>query len=574
MRLLQKTLTLLIVVVIFVIPVLILSSTATATSINLVNSKSWVDVYSVMLYGALNGERSFFVNSESITSLTRVIPSTVDVKLYESENPFIKNIDNQLATGGYNVIKQKEGKNLNLELDPQTGRYILVGEGNYRIALSLAPYAVQEKAWVLFVNDDNLDEVVKRISHADFVLGVGNFKRDILKSIEPHFTDRINNNNIFKDSQEIATRFPSLKNVVIADGSMLEAEFFNTKNPVLLSGLNKILDDTYNFLEEHNVKNVIIVGNRLAVVGEQIRSRSNKKIAVFVKFGQSDAANNGKIYALTMFPTPVPVPKLIVTKAIYNPSSQEVIAYFTNEGNIELYAISTITVKNKDKELGSASDKEAHFIGVGETLPVRYKIPIPVDEITKDTVVEFYTSYGLMPSQLDTFLTMKNKYGPPFSTPLIVQEIADDDSQLTLMDAAYYKYAKRVGVTLNNPSTHKVYFAIKIKNLIVNGLEKDFFKKGLLQAGQTKTFYIPVQLDDIDLEENEEFDLSILYGKDADFLLKTIKQNLPFKVKGGSLISGMVASFTGEASPVTAIIIVLVLGGIIGLVIYKLKNKE
>ncbi len=552
---------------------LVASSVVAGASINLVNSKSWEDVYSVMLYGSLNKERSFFVNSESLTSLTRVIPSSIDINLYESENPFINNVDKQLSSGGYNVIRQEEGKNLNLELDPRNGRYILVGEGNYRIALSLAPYAVQENAWVFFVNDENLDDIVERISNANLVLAVGNFKRDVLTEVEPHFTDWINNNNLFKDSQEIATRFPSLKNVVIADGTMLESEFFSTDNPVLLSGLNKILDDTFTFLQEHNVKNVVIVGNRLSVVGEQIRSRSNKKIAVFVKFGQSDASNNGKVYALSMFPTPQPVPKLVVTKAIYNPSSQEIIAYYSNEGNIELYSLSTISVKNGNEELGSASDSEARFIGVGEVLPVRYDLPLPLDELTEDTVVEFYTSYGLLPSQLDTFLTMKNKYGPPFSIPLVVKDIEDDDSSLTLVDAAYFKYLKRIGVTLTNPGANRVNYAIKIKGLIVNGLKKDLFKKGSIGPGETKSTYLPVELDKVDMMENEEFHITVLYGKDADFLIKSLKQDLPFVVKSGSLITGMVASFTGEASPVAAIIIVLVLVGIAGFFFYRSKKK-
>ena len=536
---------------------IIFSLNVCAEGVHVANSENWQDVYSVLLSSSLESDKAIFLNSESITSITRTISTDFDLNIYESsKNPHIKNLKGQLSSSGYVILNDKKTSNFNLELDPQNGKYLVMSEDNPRISISLGALAVKEGYWVLIVTEDSVGEIVNRLSDASEVIAVGNFRRDYLEEIQPYFKEWINNNDLFEDSKDIAVKVGMAKNIVLADGSFLETEFFSTGNPVLLSGPNKVLDDIFIFLQENRVENVVVVGNQLAVVGEQIRTKSNKEISVFIKYGQGDAYNTGKIYALTTFPLPQPLIAITVEKATYNPSGEEVIIYFKNLGNTGVYELTTFSVKNENQEIGSASDKEVLYLGAQELLPVRYDVSLPVDELTDETFVEFYTSFGLYPSQLDTFLTTEGEYGPPFQTKLLVEDVGDDSSILEIVDVAYYTNLKRVGVKVLNNGTSDVYYTVKIQDLIVNGLPENLFKQDMVKAGQEKTTYIPIKLDKIDIEENTEFKLSLTYGSSPELLLKSIKEDIPFKVLAGGLSLPIIIAIVLILIAITALIFI------------------
>jgi hypothetical protein len=391
-----------------------------------------------------------------------------------------------------------------------------------------------------------------------------------LDQLEPVITERINNNDVFADSQELATRYGNTGSVILADGAFLETEFFVAKNPVLLSGYNRILDQTYEYLEEEQVQSVVIVGNELSVIGEQIRERSEKEISVFVKFGQSDTVNSGRVYALTMFPLPKPRLALTVKQALYDPVNQQLIASFENLGNAGIYQLTSLNVLDTEGEIiGSASNDEVVYIAAGELLPVTFNISLPSTSIEGSTV-EFFTSFGLYPAELDTFLTMQNKFGPPFSVPLLLADLEADPSKLSITEVAYYKNLKRVGVTILNEGENQVYYNLKINGLIVNGLEQDFFKQDTIRGGVEQTTYISVTLDDIDLEENNEFNIVLTYGQDEELLLNNVNVKYPFVATSTGIFAGLATSLGGTGSVVVLIIVVL---AVLGAAVYFLKIK-
>ena len=566
----KKSVILLIAIILFTI---FISFQSVSADVAVANSEDWVDIYSVLLSEAHEGRRAFFLNSDSITSLTKIMAKDQQVFVYESNDPYINNLHRQLSSVGYDASLEMSSDSLNLDLDPQTGNYYVISRDNPRISISLASLAVKDDAWVFIVDDDNVEDVVSRLESASNVVGVGNFKRSLLNQLEPQFDKYINNNDIFKDSQELAKLYGIDNNLILADGVFLETEFFSSKNPVMLSGHNKILDDTYAFLEENDVKAVVIVGNELSVVGEQIRERSEKSISVFVKFGQSDTSNSGKVYALTMFSLPKPKLALTVSQALYDSKTNQIVATFENLGNAGIYELTTLSVKDKDgTELGESSNPESIYIAAGEKLPIIFEdLDLPIDKIDGSNV-EFYTSFGLYPSELDSFLTMKNKFGPPFSIPLSLSDMEEDLSEIEVLDAAYYKGLKRVGVTIANKGEETVYYNLKINSLIVTGLEQDFFKADSLKAGEEKVTYLPVELDKIDLEENTEFNLVVNYGQDKDLLIKNLNLKYPFTVKSGGMLTALVAGATGDGSPVPLIIVIVVI--VLAVVIYVVIKKK
>ena len=546
--------------------VLFIASSAAAVEVSVANSRDWVDVYSVQLHGALNDNRVTFLNSESMTGLLRTVSDRADLIVYESqERPFNRNLAPKLESAGYTVLEDARIDSFNLDLDPQNGRYFVISEDYYRISVAVAPIAIEEDRWVLVANADRIDEIAARLENAESVVAVGSFRRDLLARIEGSFDEWISEDSIFIESQMLAERSQDSSRLILSDGFSLEAEFFNAQTPVLLVGYNRITDQTYEWILENDVRNIVVIGNRLAVVGEQVRERSGRQIGVFIKFGQSDTQNTGRIYALTMFPLPQPLLGLTVQRAVYDPDLRQLIAYFENIGNIGLYETTTISVKNDDTEIGVASDDEILYIGTGEVLPKRYDVDIPVDEIGEDTVAEFFTSFGLSPGELDTFLTMEGRYGPPFSVPLIVASIETGDVQLELLDAAYYTRLNRIGVTLRNNGTEDVHHNVRIRRIIVNGLEEDLFASDVIRAGETKTTYLPVRLDEVDLEENTVLDIDIVYGASPDSLFSRIVEQRPFTVRAGGLLAGL-AIGTGGAAIVGLVAVLLIAA--IGMFIY------
>lgn len=529
--------------------VVLMIPAAYAIDVTVADSKDWVDVYSVLLHGTLEGDsRVTFLNSESMTGFVRTVSEQAPLIVYESsDSPYINNLADKLEAAGYDVIEEQESDSFNLDLDPRNGRYFVMSEDYYRISVSIAPVAIKENRWVLVANADTIDEIADRLEDADSVVAVGNFRRDLLSRIEGSFDEWITYDSIFVESQELAKRYGDTSNIVLADGFSLEAEFFAAETPVLLTGSNRVIEDTLEWVSDNDVRNVVVIGNKLAVVGEQIREQSNESIGVFIKFGQSDTQNSGRIYALTMFPLPQPLLGLTVQRAIYDPEARQLVAYIENIGNIGLYETTTISIKNGETEIGSASDDGIIYIGTGEVLAQVYDIDLPFEDLTDDTVVEFFTSFGLSPAELDSFLTMENRYGPPFTIPLTIDTIDSAELAFELIDVAYYTSLNRVGVTVLNNGTETVHYNIKIRDLIVNGLEEELFKQDSVRAGEEKITYLPVSLDEIDQLENEEFVIDIVYGSSPQNLLNRISETRPFETRAGGLLSALAIGGTGAA---------------------------
>ncbi|MGM5480091.1 MAG: hypothetical protein ACQESC_01390 [Nanobdellota archaeon] len=544
-----------------VVFLLFLSSLAYSADIHVANSEDWKDVYSVMLKSSLEDNKGFFLNSDTLTGFTEVTSRNDDIFLYESNNPYINNLDGQLSSVGYTTQVGSESSQMNLDLDPRNGKYYVISSDNPRVGLSLAPLAIKENAWVFIVDDQTAGQIANRLEDADSVIAVGNFKRTVLEQIEDTFTEWIDNDNLYANSQELADRFGVDDTVILADGSFLEVEFFSGRTPVVVSGHNKILNDTYSFLKEKDVSSVVIVGNKLSTIGEQIRSRSNKEISIFIKFGQSDTSNTGTVYALTMYPLPKPTLSLTVSDAIYDPENEELIARFRNLGSAGVYEVSSITVKSNDVELVSASDDSVRYLASGETLPVSFNVSLSPSEITNETMVEFYTSFGVYPSQLESFLTMENKFGPPFAIPLTLKNLDDDNTKLEIEDVAYYKSLNRIGISLYNNGSQDAYVSTKIHNVVINGIEQTLYKESEVQSGKLKTVYVPASLDKIDIEDNDKFSLVITYGANKDLKLKSIRAEYPFKIVSGINTTMLVG----------AIVVVLLL---VGTLLFFKKKKS
>ncbi len=205
---------------------------------------------------------------------------------------------------------------------------------------------------------------------------------------------------------------------------------------------------------------------------------------------------------------------------------------------------------------------------------IQFPVDIPLELITDETIVEFYTSYGVTPSGLDRYLTQDQVFGEPFTLPLTLQEVEDDGTLLYIVDSNYYKNLDRVGIELQNPTDIDAYVSVKVQQVIINGLEENLDKEDVIKAGQTKTVYLPAKLDRVDIQENEAFDIVVTYGKEETFLFKTIHVVQPFKVISGGRVTGLVTGIGGGSLALGWGLVMVILLGSLYVTYFFVRRKN
>ncbi len=519
-----------------VLPVLYLLLIAGFADVMVVNSRDWADVYAAMLYASYNKLNIFYPTSTNPASLFNILPKD-NILLYTvTGKELVPNLEAQLRARGYNVKAKVELRNAQLELIPSfVERFYVIERDQPELSVVVAPLAILKKAWVFVVDDENIDSVAERLKGAREVVLVGSFKRSIYEKLKPYASKEINDPSKFKLAIKIAEEFlkeKKVKSVLVTDALGLEPEFFKANVPVLLVGRNLLPDEVYDFLIRNDIESVTLVGMHLTYVGEQIRSRSNKKIKVIVKFGVATPRVSGTIYALSFFPLPKAEPKLELSWVKLDPKSFTLYIAFKNPGDIGVYELSSFSIIDEEgNELASGGDKEPVFIGAGEELVRSYKLN-PID-VTKKLYLQLYTSFGSSAEALEKFLTPKDKFSPPLVVE-IKKEAVPDNAQLEVLGIKYYPNYKRIGVKLKNIGSTNAVAVVKLINIKVGGIRKSLSSEKVeLKPDEEKEVFIPAELDEIDLQENNKVLVEVDYGEVS--LIKSLSKSLELEVSKISL---------------------------------------
>ncbi len=499
-----------------------------------INSKDWKDVYYGVLYANYNNYPVYFANSPNPAGLFNVLPKQ-PVILIESGDRYIPNLESQIRLRGYNIVQKITVTNSYRDLKPEEANsYYVVEEDFPYLSLPAGALAMANRAWVLIVNDNNANDIASMLANAQKVVGIGNFKRSIENTISQYFDKRITGNSKFEISAKLGEEFLKVKKTsqaIITEGNYIELEILKGASPVLLVGTNLLPDEVLDFINSNGIKTVIAIGPQLTYVGERIREKTNKKVSVFIKFGQSTPGISGQIYALSMFPLPKLELKLNILSAVYDPENKKLMIQFSNEGQTGVYEFTTFRVLKNGQEIASGGDSEAVFIGAGESVWRSYDVFLT--ELTGNITVEFYTSYGESPKNLDSYLTQAGKFGPPFSLPLKISEIKDR-SKIEILEAKYYKGSKRFGIKVKNIGDVKAVVIIKLLDVKIKGIT-DSLSSGIveLKPGEVKEIYIPAELDEIDIQENSKIKIEADYGERKDAVVKSAVVTLPVEVASG-----------------------------------------
>ncbi|MDY6773649.1 MAG: hypothetical protein SVS85_00490, partial [Candidatus Nanohaloarchaea archaeon] len=459
---------------------LFVTSLVSATTV--VNSKDWVDVYSGIRYSYDNGNgEAYFVRGPYASGITKIVPKGEPVKILESENQAMApNLEEKLESRGYNVSRVVRFENANLELGSGRDSYIVVEQDYPSAAVAAAPLAEKLGAWVLIVSDENVDRAVSRLSESDEVWMVGSFSRPVRQAVSPLADHRVIDSNRFNLSVKLTERYLAGQNAeraYVTGGRYLESGMLSGEHPILLTGTNLISRPVKQFLfkdPEHGIDSVIMIGNEMTSVGKDIRDHNitrdgevtDEKLSVFIKFGTA-RGDSSQIYSIGLFPIPQGDVNLSVSRVFYNPLQEKLYVTYSNSGSSRVYALTSLRVLRDGEEVATASDSEPVFIGGKDSRTVSYSVELSPGEF-RNAVVEFSTSYGESPQNLDTYLTEEGRFSPPVQEDLEVKKV-EDSSNVTVRKLSYLTSMDRFRVVVRNTGDVEAYASVSLENVEIQG---------------------------------------------------------------------------------------------------------
>jgi hypothetical protein len=184
-----------------------------------------------------------------------------------------------------------------------------------------------------------------------------------------------------------------------------------------------------------------------------------------------------------------------------------------------MYQLTSFEIISGGEVIATGSDENPVFVGGNTNRTISYSTGLngTIDEAS----VEFSTTYGTTPQQLDTYLTESGQFSPPLMTNLTTKEI-EDSSNMSIGSVEYVKGLERFRVTVENHEDEAGFAQIRLTDVTVTGEQQSFSSdRKEVPAEGSSTFYIPAELDRIDLQQNQKVNTVISHGEERDLLVKS-----------------------------------------------------
>ena len=499
----------------------------------LINSEDWKDVYSGSYYSYSQGDTPYFVRGNNL-GVFNVMPYGEPVNIIESsDTPMVTNIEQQVRAGDYEVGNVTMVESANLELRPEDSENVIVVPEDYPSAsLIAAPYARATDSWVLIANENNLDDISDAMENSERSVMIGDFNRELTDTLSGTADRAITSPSRFNLSVKVAEAYmeeESTDRFLVASGDFISKDIVEGEYPVLLSGTNFLTEEVRRFMFEnpdHNVTRAIMIGNQMTDVGQEIRDyniskggeTTNEKVSVFVQYGQ--ARGNSDIYAISLFPLPTGELSLQINSTTYNPETGELLITYTNNGPNRMYQLTSFEVISDGEVIATGGDESAVFVGGETSRTISYDTNLTVSQ-AQEAHIEFSTTYGTSPSQLDTYLTQDEQFSPPLRQNISVEEI-QDESNVSLQSLSYLENAERFRAIVKNHGEGTAFGQVRLIDVTVSGEDTSFeTDRREIPPGDTEKFYVNAQLDSVDIEQNEEITATLSFGENRGALVKS-----------------------------------------------------
>ena len=474
---------------------LLLFQTVTAQQYEQViaNSADWRDVYSTIIFGKLNGyQTNFLVGQPHAQILLFSIPQDRNVLIVSSSrNSYALGYKSLFDNAGYTDIEEMLSSSINLDLAKRLtsiNNYIILDDSYGYNSISVGPYAIASKSYVLFVDSRNINDVENflQAKNVGKVLLYGELDREVRTRLAQFNPETINQGDRYLNNVEVVKKFMAIKStqqVLLSNGEFIEDQLLSGDEPVLFIGNNNVPEAIAAYIRTSSIKVGVLVGNELISTATTIRRQLG--ISVFVKFAQSARVPGGavaNVEDLDRFPLPRYALSLSLTSVKYNEVTKQLEVTYHNNVDQGTYFKGTILVRS-DSGTQTVGDLEPLFIDGNEFRTVVY----PFEEaLLGDISAEIFTLFGESKRSFEYSLR---------STVMVDRVSVNDDTSLEIVDLKFSKGRNEFTITVKNTGIIDTYTNLEIVDLIVNAEPKSFGSKGETLVPVGKSAKIKIKVD-------------------------------------------------------------------------------
>ncbi|NYZ78441.1 hypothetical protein H0N96_03505 [Candidatus Micrarchaeota archaeon] len=499
-----------------------------------INSNDWRDVYSGVLYAGLLGENSKFLIAEGhALILDRFLDSRLPVLAIESTGqPMSFGYVSLLTSKGFNVqkVSSENGASLAINLARRAGSktFIVVGDSRGYDAMSVAPYALQTRSFVLFVNKDNVDEIAGFLSEANplKVVLYGPHLQKTIQALSKFNPDRIDTGSRFTNNIEIVRRTVAIApttQIALTNGEFIEETLIKGGFPNLLVGKDLPPQPVVDYLRSSNFKIGTLIGNDLVGSATYLKENTPMK-TIFIKFAQGwpePGKTFNEVRDLDKFYLPKFDLNISIVLVQYNTGTKQLeVVYKNNVADQITFVKSSITLTSGGKTVGTVGDSIPFSIPGGEEATIVYDVDLTGAISSGDSInADFFVLYGEDSNSLEKVLRQS------FSGLQLVEYI---DDSVVRVGKVYYDYgAKKLVAELFNDITEPVYARVYVTVPI--NLEQQTFKTGsvltLSPGGPNKAeFELRLSRDVAESLNGAKALVQANYGKRQELLVKSLKE--------------------------------------------------
>ena len=498
------------------------------------NSEDWRDVYSVLLYGNLIGKpANFLVSDRHATLILNQIAKGSHIWAISSKKvPYVVGYKNLLESKGY-TAEEFVYDNANLELAKrleEITNFIVIDDSYGYNAISVAPYAVTTKSYVLFADKDNIRDVDRFLNSrkVDKVLMYGNADREVKNTLAKYNLEVINKEgDRFLNNIEIIKKYQEIKHqkqAVLTNGEFIEQEIMSGTEPVIFIGTNNVPDVVREYVKNSDIEVGVLIGNEL--VGTATFIRRQLGISVFVKFAQGARAPQGaisQVEALDMFYLPVYTLNLEVESLKYNKATNKLEVTLKNTEAQAVYAIGTYSLTDSDGIKQTVGDVGTNFIDGNEIKTFTYDVEtMPDGSVNVDIFIIYGESKGSLEKEIRKSMEVQT-----------VRVL--DECEIKINDVTLNTRNKNFYINVENIGKVDCYVDAELVDVVIAG-EKNIF--GLdnvehLNGGGKKNLKIKVEnIEEDDLEDNQRIKVRAYYGERENVLVRVIEGTFELIMKG------------------------------------------
>lgn len=511
----------------------------------LVNSNDWQDIYNGLMFAEMTGTPGdFILVPEMAPDVVQSLPKTKPrILLIEpTRQRQYAGLRKLLEEAGFIVVdvpgSGEYGYRL-LDLISPDG--IILTDARYPYnAISLSPYALQRRSFVLFPEATSLDQLTTVLDEKNVPVTVyGILDTTVQQTVELYEPTIIDEGGKFDNNIYLVKKFLSredVNQVVLTNGEFIEDSLITSFNPVLFIGRNNVPEQTKQFLGESDVAVAVVVGNYLADVANDLKRslkrEYNKDVSFIVKFAKTPRVLDAQFTtptSLEYFALPIIAPELLITSITYNQLTKQLEVTYENPSLIAAFFIASLSI-NVDGTTIVVGDDEPQVLSGGQQKTLLYD----VDTSAQGLSVDAFVVYGDYPNSLE--LSFSQEF-----TDIPIIRIADY-AELEITRVIYDKIDDAFYITLHNPGDVPTYANVELIDIIVDGLPTTLgtLKVARVEAGASKQVYVRAKLSNLDIVENEEVLVRASYGQRESVLFKQKEALLALKVrliKGGYLIA-------------------------------------